>query len=722
MKTEDFGNYKLLRLLGKGGMAEVFLARARSIGGFEKLVAIKRLLPPFNIDNQILSMLADEARLSVWLTHPNIVQVLDFGRAGKTYYIAMEFVDGCDLCDLIRPEGRTPGRPLPMPTALYTMVQVAEALDFAHRRRNDRGERLGVIHRDVSPHNVLISKEGQVKLADFGLARASISVHHSHAGVIRGKFSYMPKEQAHGRDIDHRIDLFGAGVTLYEALTGVKPYSATTLAQQLYQLEQPVPPPSALVPDIPEEIDDLTMQAMSPDPGDRYQTAADLAEDLRAALLQVSTFAQEEKQLTALVKNSLAARGIQPTPDPLPNMSLVDIPLTDDNLIADELRAVQQTQYPPAEIPPPTEEFPDLSDDEEGDTSQFQQKAPTHLPDSDTFESQRTVALPPESSRVNHSAPTHLPDTEAQLPSVMIASDVGKIPGQSRPRVREPSVRQREPSARSVESFPSPAQLGLLDPPRYASESGAPVVLDSAPLSPASLEPSPYDTLRDPERAGQLAREALDYAATVQRSPEDALAAFHRALDEREQMRHQAQQLNLRPVHWIGLAALGVLLLCGGGIAGWLLKPAPVVPPPLRCPSPPACPPPTKQIVVIPTPPPASAPAPDAAVADATAPRVNGPKAATTTDRPPAHRPPAPRPPHKPAAPSGTGILAITADSPAQAYIDDGLPVPVPSRLPLPAGIHRVRVKFVETETFSATRWIAIKPGQTARASFMLEE
>ena len=188
MKHERFGNYVLLQRLGKGGMAEVFLARAQSVGGFEKMLAIKRLLPPYNTDPQIISMLGDEARLSVWLNHPNIVQVLDFGRVGQTYYIGMEYVRGCDLCDLIRPEGQSPGRPLPLPTALYVMIQVADALGYAHTRKNRRGEPLGIIHRDVSPHNVLISSEGQVKLADFGLARASISVHHSAAGVISGKF------------------------------------------------------------------------------------------------------------------------------------------------------------------------------------------------------------------------------------------------------------------------------------------------------------------------------------------------------------------------------------------------------------------------------------------------------------------------------------------------------------------------------------------------------
>jgi len=788
MKPEPFGNYTLLRPLGKGGMAEVFLARARSIGGFEKLVAIKRLLPPFNIDNQILSMLADEARLSVWLTHPNIVQVLDFGRVGKTYYIAMEYVEGCDLCDLIRPSGQTPGKPLPLPTALYVMVQVAEALDFAHRRRNERGEALGVIHRDVSPHNVLISTEGQVKLADFGLARASISVHHSHAGVIRGKFSYMPKEQAHGRDIDHRIDLFASGVTLYEALTGVKPYTSTTLAQQLFQLEQPVPPPSALLPDIPEEIDDLTLQAMSPDPGDRYQSAEDLATDLRNALLKVSTFAQEEKQLTALVKNSLAARGIKP-PDPLPPMSLADIPVTTDNLIGEEVLILQQTQLPTAtrtpsrpvlDEGPPTDEIPDLSDDdEEGDTSQFMQgssqmrvPARVALPSTDSFDAQRTVALsgpqaapslPP--AALDPDQEDLAPDTEAMDPALMPTSAAGELdsrgPG-SRSRSRSARARMAEPPVvlTAEESFPSPAALGLVDAPHYpsslpgsgpddipdadeqpVSEAGVPAYdLDS----PEAYEPAPYDTLRDPERAGQLAQEALDYARTIQRSPEEALSAFRRALDEREKLRRQANRVNLRPVHWSGIVAGGVILLCAGAVAGWF---AHAPDPPRPCPRPRPCPASAKAPAAVPLLAPAATPdaapvdqgqvRPDAAAAaDAASPDVaKQAPAAKTAKRPErkgrtGHSSSPTRPPHRPHSharsdrpPAGTGWLVISADSPARALVDGRtLPLSLPAKVPLSPGIHAVRVQWLETDTFSATQWRSVKEGKTARIKFILEE
>lgn len=755
-------------------MAEVFRVKAFGVEGFQKTFALKRILPHISEDPEFITMFIDEAKIASRLHHGNICQIYEFGRVGDFYFQLMEYIAGFDLRAL-KEHLLAQQLTLPLGFLLHVLARACEGLDYAHRKTDSQGNPLNIIHRDVSPHNVLISTEGQVKLADFGLARASISVHHSHAGVIRGKFSYMPKEQAHGRDIDHRIDLFAAGVTLYEALTGTKPYTSTTLAQQLFQLEQPVPPPSALMLDIPEEIDDLTMQAMSPGPEDRYQTAEDLADDLRAALIQVSTFAQEEKQLTALVKNSLVTRGIQPITNPLPNMSLADIPLTDDNLIGDELRVVRLTRYPAdgaqrgdAGLPPPTEEIPYLGDDddEEGETSQFQQggRAPTRLPSSvqvvsKPFDAQRTVALPTSGAdpapslppvvlnpaALDPEVPSDLPiDTDATaLPVGVVSGEMGSEPrpGRSRPsnllapdprlarRARSGQARAPAHSPEEEPSFPSPAQLGLLDPVEYPSSipdaDEQPVYDDAAPSLDAGFEASPYDTLRDPDEAGRVAREALDYARTVQRSPDEALAAFRRALDEREQLRRRAGRVNLRPVHWIGIAAGAVVLLCAGAVVGWLAhKPDPLatrtIHVPRRCPEPRPCPtcPPAR--VVTPPPTPASAPAPDGAIPDA--------RAADSTARSPrprpAHRKGAPRPrPRSTAPPAGMGFLLVASDSPARAYIDDRqFAAPVPARLPMAPGIHRVRVQFIETESFSETKWVSIRAGRSTHVEFILVE
>ena len=554
MKPEQFGKYTLLRPLGKGGMAEVFLARAESVDGFEKLLAVKRLLAPFNRDEHVISMLGDEARLSVWLNHANVVQVLDFGCVGQTYYIAMEYVDGCDLCDLIRmPQGGS-ARPLPLATALYVMAQVIDALAYAHHRRSQQGESLGIIHRDVSPHNILISREGQVKLADFGLARASISTHFSTADVIRGKFSYMPKEQAHGRPIDHRIDIFATGVTLYEALTGIIPYSSSTLAEQLYQLEQPIPPPSAHVPDITPEVDQITMRAMQPDPENRYADASEMAEDLLDILDGFSTFNLEANQLSALVANLVGQvpREIQR----LPSMSLADVALTEGSLIADEVEAVRQAGVPgpdSVELIPGVEPEVGLvpHDDEEGDTNEFQNPAMAAAAAgarSDSFDALKTVALT---------------DGDGMAPS---------LPPVALSQVAAPGLAPTEEMA----SLPASEMVsGVLSGDRPAGawqEPGGPKVAFSKSLAaewtPEDEEIPPYDTLQDPEEAGRQSRAALgdDETATIQRSPEEMLTHFQRALEEEERRKQLKQATRRRRVLVAVSIVLGAMVLFAVGI------------------------------------------------------------------------------------------------------------------------------------------------------------
>lgn len=304
------------------------------------------------------------------------------------------------------------------------------------------------------------------------------------------------------------------------------------------------------------------------------------------------------------------------------------------------------------------------------------------------------------------------------------------------------------------ESFPSPEELGLYDPPVRLSEPSAPQKLepsprqfvsgsidglDSAPaVDPGPFDPSgeiaPYDTLRDPEKAGHLAREAMEYARTIQRSPDEALAAFQRALDEREQLRKACQRARLHPLHWVGLAGAGVALLCGGLAAGWYLhEPAPPPKPAkVECPTCPECPKPT-----CPECPPKAAAVP--AATDAGPDADAGKQETVTLQRPESKRPTAkqpaakhrPRPsrrrpapaPRAPRPEAGKGLLVVSADSPARAFVDSRtFGALVPARLPLPAGIHTVRVRFLETDTMSRTRFVTIRAGETTQINFILED
>ena len=219
---DRFGQYEILEKIASGGMAELYKAKRTGVEGFQKIVAIKKILPHLADDEEFVTMFADEAKLAAQLNHPNIIHIYDLGKiqAGG-YFIAMEYVDGRDLRG--RSSSRrhaTLGVPLPVPLAVYIASKVASALDYAHRRRDAEGHELNIVHRDVSPQNILISYEGDIKLCDFGIAKAASKASKTQSGALKGKIQYMSPEQAWGKPIDRRSDLFSLGVVLHELLTG----------------------------------------------------------------------------------------------------------------------------------------------------------------------------------------------------------------------------------------------------------------------------------------------------------------------------------------------------------------------------------------------------------------------------------------------------------------------------------------------------------------------
>lgn len=224
MATESqkpFGKYFLLDKLGTGGMAEIYKAKTFGSDGFEKTVVIKKILPHWANDPEFVRMLVDEAKLSVMLDHPNIVDVMDLGSVENTYYIAMACIDGFDLKTLMnRMEEK--GRKIPIDIAAYVTMQSAAGLDYAHKKIGPDGQPLNIIHRDVSPHNILLSYNGDVKISDFGIAKAASKGSFTATGMLKGKFSYMSPEQTRGETLNQQSDIFSLGIVLYEMLTGKK--------------------------------------------------------------------------------------------------------------------------------------------------------------------------------------------------------------------------------------------------------------------------------------------------------------------------------------------------------------------------------------------------------------------------------------------------------------------------------------------------------------------
>ena len=276
-----FGKYLLVERIGVGGMAEVFKAKIFGAEGFERLVAIKRILPHLVEDDDFVKMFIDEAKIAVRLQHPNIVTIHDLGKAEGTLYIAMEFVAGKDLRALYDYEKERAGR-TPIGIACHVVMKMCEALHHAHFATGPRGEPLQVIHRDVSPQNVLLGFDGEVKVADFGLAKARGRMVQTQAGVVKGKLAYMSPEQLRGEEIDHRVDVFGLGIVLFELLSGERLFLGPSDMETLRRVyEAKVPPMQPLNPEVPPELEAIVQRALAKERDERYQTALELHDDLQ---------------------------------------------------------------------------------------------------------------------------------------------------------------------------------------------------------------------------------------------------------------------------------------------------------------------------------------------------------------------------------------------------------------------------------------------------------
>jgi len=279
-----FGRYQLLEKIAAGGMAEVYRARMRGEEGFEKIVAIKRILPHMADNDDFITMFIDEAKLAAQLTHNNIIHIYDLGKEDAYHYIAMEYVEGKDLRSILKTASEK-GYPLPVELALFIASKVANALDYAHRRMGLDGKELNLVHRDVSPQNVLISFEGDIKLCDFGIAKAATKVQQTQAGALKGKLQYMSPEQAWGKKVDRRTDIFSLGIVLFEMLAGERLFSGDTDLTILEQVRDArSEPPSLKNPDVPKKVDQIVLKALAKNPQDRYQNASEMEKDINSVL------------------------------------------------------------------------------------------------------------------------------------------------------------------------------------------------------------------------------------------------------------------------------------------------------------------------------------------------------------------------------------------------------------------------------------------------------
>ncbi len=286
MSYESYGDYQLIKKLASGGMASIYLARQKGLEGFEKLLVVKRILPHLAENDEFVTMFLDEARIAARLNHPNIVQIFNLGAQGDSFFIAMEYIHGEDVRRVWK-RSEAAGKPIPIPLVCRIVMDAAAGLDYAHKKADANGKPLGIVHRDISPQNILVTFEGGVKVVDFGIAKAADQATVTKSGVLKGKYSYMSPEQAAGQKIDRRSDIFALGIVLYELLTGTRLFKRGNDIQTLNAVADcDVVAPSQVNSRVPAELDPIVLKALAKNPDDRFSDAAELQAALEEWLLQ----------------------------------------------------------------------------------------------------------------------------------------------------------------------------------------------------------------------------------------------------------------------------------------------------------------------------------------------------------------------------------------------------------------------------------------------------
>lgn len=283
-----FGKYLLLEKLATGGMAQLYRAKIIGVEGFEKFIAIKQILPHLAHEEELITSFIDEAKLAALLNHQNVVQIYDFGSMENSYFITMEYLFGRDL-RAVNAKAREKGSPVSLENALYLVSKVCAGLDYAHKLKDFQGKSLNIIHRDISPQNIFLTYEGDVKIVDFGIAKAASQSTITQVGMIKGKVAYMSPEQAAGKVIDHRSDIFATGILLYELVAGRRMFQGDDTLQILSKVrEAEFTPLGTLKGGLPDKLYDIVAKALAKDPEDRYQSCADMQADIEECIFRLN--------------------------------------------------------------------------------------------------------------------------------------------------------------------------------------------------------------------------------------------------------------------------------------------------------------------------------------------------------------------------------------------------------------------------------------------------
>jgi len=286
-EPKQFGKYQLLDKIAVGGMAELFRAKLTGAQGFEKLIAIKKILPNLSREENLVTAFIDEAKLAALLHHENIIQIYDFGSMDDQYFIAMEYLFGKDLRTITR-TARKKDVALGIENIVYIVSRICAGLDYSHHLKDLQGKPLNIIHRDINPQNILVTYEGQVKIIDFGIAKAANHNTQTRENLIKGKLAYMSPEQANGMQIDHRSDIFSTGIILYELLADRRMFTGETMHVLSLVRDAQYDPPEEVIPDLPSKLKEILCRCLAKDPNERYQTAGEMQADIEEFMFELS--------------------------------------------------------------------------------------------------------------------------------------------------------------------------------------------------------------------------------------------------------------------------------------------------------------------------------------------------------------------------------------------------------------------------------------------------
>lgn len=356
-----FGRFEVLGRIAFGGMAEIFLGREQTSVGASRFLVIKRILQHVAEEGQFIEMFLDEARLAIQLNHPNICHIYEFGELDGSYFIAMEWVNGVPLGKMIRKARKVGG--IPAGIGVRIIATIADALSYAHNSRDALGRRLSIVHRDVSPHNLMVAYDGQVKLLDFGIAKAASQESKTQAGTVKGKFAYMAPEQCLNRDLDARVDIFALGICLWETLSGETLFSRDNEFETMKAVIEDDPPPlRSRRPDIDDGLDQIVRRALAKRREDRYQTAAEFQTALEGWLMrsQLSVNAATIGELMEELYSDQIRRGplvdstpfgesfnrMKKTPTSNPSFQETVTPVTAPSVVAPELSPPVRPAWP----------------------------------------------------------------------------------------------------------------------------------------------------------------------------------------------------------------------------------------------------------------------------------------------------------------------------------------------------------------------------------------